>query len=1192
MIRYDTKKVLIANPDIVFDGFTGFYYLKNDPDQTRATVTLSEKNIRIQASCFYEEEAAEPETHGFFFLIRSDAENASVYTMNIKTDKTDKNVVLAQERRYPAIPLRCDEVIIIDRKGAFEADVLIPFEKIGMPDGISPGRYVELTVLKYRVARQPRIFASIPVRTSYYTDYAKDEKGNCVSMKFFSVSADIINQARFHRIYYGFAETSEYRMTQEEYTDSIPAVLEYISFTDKRIVFRSQKEKINNIKLYWKEPDKTTVPVTVTEEKNRTDDIVVRFSHPEPVYKGSYELHILMEERKSAVDKPVKRVMIISFDKHDLYQAGKEIRPSIAVSRKPKRNITNKDISKEAYKLAELIPEKSGIYWTGSPTNPHLWPYEIYNWDPQRPDEIALKKDGSVWPDGKIIENKKQVVKNDFGEEVEYPYYEDENKKRYFLSAHIWYLRRKYVLMELPNLAQQDPLGAAYVLVKLTDAFKKYVPMFDHYWRGYPVEKRFGPPYPYEGGIWTWWDLYYLRHAADALCSIKETDALTVLSEQMGFDVYDKLVNELFRPSVDFILTYKSYNSNMDYCVWLGLAAISKAIDEPDYMHDAYERMINYMANTMLFDGFFMETTLSYHNQSIGGIQRVAERMKGYSDPEGYISPLTGKRFDNLDPLKDFFLLEASVSMPEKLSYPDGRLLPLQDTWANDRRKEKELCEDYEKSMLAPAAGVAKLAFGFKEKASQLYLMFTAKYGHEHLDPLNITFYAYGCEMLPDIGYNYTKYRSWSASTLAHNTVTVNSSDADYIENSGHGGNIEVFEGSDPIVQIIKASQNTAYSSAEEYSRELWRIATNRDSSDAGYIVDLFRVTGGSCHEYTLNYDANHDAEMTVEGNPVLSNRPLIPPEVNITMPEKALDKGNAQGYYYGYIYPEKTKQVRLDKAEYRIVARSYDDTKEEKAGMVIHGFSADKESELLLCQVPSVRATRLYGTAMDTNDEADKYRLPKMILRRRGENLDSLFIHILEPFDREHPLQIEKTDILRGQAKEEDVALVVTYGDTKDYIFRLSEGSSFSYGDILIEGKRGFIREKNGKVTEIVLIGGTRLQKGSVAITGQGQMKGKIHSVMRKAKGDPYNAFVTEDPVPFDIKGRTLIVKRPDGHTFGYRVEDVLTQGQKTRIVLGNMDPGFEIAQDGTSSMVFYPFTSFEGEYTFTVDDIALYGR
>ena len=39
-------------------------------------------------------------------------------------------------------------------------------------------------------------------------------------------------------------------------------------------------------------------------------------------------------------------------------------------------------------------------------------------------------------------------------------------------------------------------------------------------------------------------------------------------------------------------------------------------------------------------------------------------------------------------------------------------------------------------------------------------------------------------------------------------------------------------------------------------------------------------------------------------------------------------------------------------------------------------------------------------------------------------------------------------------------------------------------------------------------------------------------------------------------------------------------------------MDPGFEIAQDGTSSMVFYPFTSFEGEYTFTVDDIALYGR
>ena len=207
--------------------------------------------------------------------------------MNIKTDKTDKNVVLAQERRYPAIPLRCDEVIIIDRKGAFEADVLIPFEKIGMPDGISPGRCVELTVLKYRVARA----ATHAVRkhtctTSYYTDLRKMKRAIAFSMNIlFPYHGGYHQPNSFFTRIFPVCRTCEYRMTQEEYR--IHPRFEYISFTRKSIRFSFLKREKSTTSKAIGKTDKTRSPVTVTKEKSRTDGFVpYGFSHPEPVYKG------------------------------------------------------------------------------------------------------------------------------------------------------------------------------------------------------------------------------------------------------------------------------------------------------------------------------------------------------------------------------------------------------------------------------------------------------------------------------------------------------------------------------------------------------------------------------------------------------------------------------------------------------------------------------------------------------------------------------------------------------------------------------------------------------------------------------------------------------------------------------------------------------------------------------------------
>ncbi|MES6927206.1 heparinase II/III family protein, partial [Cutibacterium acnes] len=132
--------------------------------------------------------------------------------------------------------------------------------------------------------------------------------------------------------------------------------------------------------------------------------------------------------------------------------------------------------------------------------------------------------------------------------------------------------------------------------------------------------------------------------------------------------------------------------------------------------------------------------------------------------------------------------------------------------------------------------------------------------GHFHYDPLNLTLYANDQELLPDIGYTHTFYNMWAMSTLAHNTVVVDSANMSASNEAKDGGNIESFAPVDSRVQVARASQPSAYPQTEEYSREPWYIGFDNTDDGEGYLLDLFRVAGGSRHEYTLQGDANLDA--------------------------------------------------------------------------------------------------------------------------------------------------------------------------------------------------------------------------------------------------------------------------------------------------------------------------------------------
>jgi hypothetical protein len=519
------------------------------------------------------------------------------------------------------------------------------------------------------------------------------------------------------------------------------------------------------------------------------------------------------------------------------------------------------------------------------------------------------------------------------------------------------------------------------------------------------------------------------------------------------------------------------------------------------------------------------------------------------------------------------------------LTYPDGKYLPIQDTWAHTSHKTPDLAAG---SLLMPASGIARLTGGSGAGQSQLYMTFEPKYGHSHYDPLNLTLYAAGQELLPDIGYTHTKYRSWTTMTMAHNTVVVDGKNMTVDDRSKHGGSIELFAPESGLVQVMRARQENAYPGVSEYSREPWQIRFEGAPENEGYVLDLFRVAGGSKHEYTLQGDANRDASFTTDAETENYGPHLLPEGTSVVEPENEDEQGSAGGNYLGYMYVRDVKQTGLPDSRYEALLS----TQEKgvlKAGMKINGFVAEGGGgTLFLGRSPSLRATRVEGK--DTNDLAGLYDMPKMIVRREGGGLQSTFVTALEPFAAGDAPRIEKVEPLAmEQSSAGDAAVAITYGNTTDIVLSSPnrDGKPLIAGNIVLDGNLGFIRLADGKVKRMMLIGGTSLKIGDTEVTGSGPSSGEITSVRRVADGSPYNAFVTTAPVPASAEGKYAVVTHPDGTAHGYPITGVRQNGGFTELLTGDMDPGFEIAEDRSSAMKFFPFTAWSGSHTFRIDNI-----
>lgn len=1129
-------------------------------------------------------------------------------------------------------------------------------------------------------------------------------------------------------------------------------VVEYLGFTRKRLRFGLDAIDVaDDFTLEWRAPGGAWGGAELGDvdlvDQGRVRVFETEFSHPAPTAFGQYQLRLSAEVSGRRED----RIVIATFDRDDLMRAGDELPANQPQPPQGDEAVAVEGPSAEVAALLDLIPDRTGFRFCGVPDAPELRPQDLFTWSPSEPHQMVAQSTGTVYPNNDYAENQELTVTNRQGETISYPFYEDEEGTRYFLSGHLWYLQREHVYATLEAVAEEDPLGAARLLYRFSQVYQGWVPTNEYPHFNRPVDPSSVPRNFWWGGTWSRWstsELTPMRQIGNAMLKVQETDAFEVLSDEMGEDVYSLLVEDTIKPSVAWRDTFSPIYHNNDYPSLRGMVVLSWALGDSRWIHETVEWVAEYLRRGFLYDGFWRETTLSYHLQSVRGLLRIADAIEGWSDPEGYISPRTGETLSALDLRERMPVLGSSQRIPNVLSYPNGKIYPMADTWAATQAENPEpdsgsvvyggggvarlsrggptadspvglvfqfsevASEDEASSLaseeqlsivaikdqnaplvaipgvdavelaaeddgvsitfsldvaeadnyeivLAPfhdpaygryqisldgesldvhdfyssfsksgelvSLGYADLSKGehsltligsgrneeatgwqmgvrwaallneeareLRDSASpaeqanptQVYQLFTPKYGHNHYDPLTLGLWAEGQELLPDIGYTHTFYRRWTQSTLGHNTVTVDASD---LHTSGSdGGALEVFDSGGETCQVMRTGFADAYQQTSMYQRETWSIVIPGSERHESYLLDLFRVRGGDRHEFSLMGDANHDAEMTTSAELAGYGPYLLPDGVEVTEPETENDYGDAEGHYYGYIYVREVQRAELPEGAYDIALTTEID--DEPGPMLNIRGLASSGAELFIGESPSLRSTRLNGTSGDLNSEATKYWAPKFVVRCEGEDLDTDFLTVIEPLAAGTEARIESISKLDHDGPEGTLAVQVTHVDgTVDIVISNQEDNeTVTAGGVTLTGKLGFVRTQQGGATAMHLVGGTSLSASGGEVSGTGAVSGAASGTLRTVDGEDVNAVLTSVEVPDWAEGHTLVVYRPDGKTLPYRISAVDRADGQTVLELGNSDPGFSGDNNG-GGLTYYPHTEWEGEVSFRVEN------
>ncbi|HLV81917.1 MAG TPA: hypothetical protein VKT32_16635, partial [Chthonomonadaceae bacterium] len=146
----------------------------------------------------------------------------------------------------------------------------------------------------------------------------------------------------------------------------------------------------------------------------------------------------------------------------------------------------------------------------------------------------------------------------------------------------------------------------------------------------------------------------------------------------------------------------------------------------------------------------------------------------------------------------------------------------------------------------------------------------------------------------------------------------------------------------------------------------------------------------------------------------------------------------------------------------------------------------------------------------------------------RRNAGLESVFVTVLEPYDREPFLRSVRLVPVRAETPDTaPVAVeIMTVDGRVDTLLALDTAGNCQAEAIRMEGKFGFLAGRDGKVEIAKLMGGTRLEGPGFALTAAaGAYTGVIKEVLISNPADQRLRLSPPVPPPARRPGRVLLV-------------------------------------------------------------------
>lgn len=413
---------------------------------------------------------------------------------------------------------------------------------------------------------------------------------------------------------------------------------------------------------------------------------------------------------------------------------------------------------------------------------------------------------------------------------------------------------------------------------------------------------------------------------------------------------------------------------------------------------------------------------------------------------------------------------------------------------------------------------------------------------HSHKDKLNLDVYAYGLDLAPDLGYpessgNNANRNEWMNQTLSHNTVLVNEATQKNILNANpmhfdDGGKVKVMDVDVP----------GAYDAASIYRRTVVMIEANDGIS---YGIDFFRVKGGNDHLYSFHALSN---EATVENVTLINQEggtsagvdvPWGPAEANATYPT---------GYNW---LRDIQKSENPGTGTFSVDWKITDFHKVLPITRNLH-LRLTMLNDFNLGEVTIASGT---PPQLSGNPEKVKY----LIARRSGNELDSLFTSVIEPYDNDRYLSnmiSVPTTVLAGTPVADDMvkAIKVTHTSGRvDYIVYATNNQVTYRIDDAFDFK-GFIGVYSMKDDKKIY---TYLNDGEII----GNVKeitpaatGEVLDFSKNLSTDNYiTVSMNENIDPATLAGKYIYVDNNMVQNGCYEIKDVTFVNGGVRLGLGN---------------------------------------